>query len=385
METSRLLELIAKGESSRLEFKANISNEKSLAQELVAFANAEGGELLIGVKDDGSRTGLDFSDVQRINKILVNACSGNVRPEISLTTENVVLEDGTVMVVSVPQGLSKPYTDNDGVVWIRAGASKKRTASREELQRLFQSSGLIHGDEIGVSGMTAADLDLAYFSEFYKKEYGESLDSAEVPIPQLLQSMNLMKDGCLNRSGALLFAKNPSAKLPIFIIKAVAYPGIDISADRFIESQDIVGKISEQYIQIVNFILRNIRHIQRDQGINALGDPEIPVIVLEELLVNAIIHRDYLVSAPIRIFIFSDRIEIISPGNLPNNLTVENIKKGNSNIRNPVLASFATKILPYRGLGSGILRSLKAYPHIDFEDDKAGNLFKVTIERQKWS
>jgi len=79
--------------------------------------------------------------------------------------------------------------------------------------------------------------------------------------------------------------------------------------------------------------------------------------------------------------IFSNRVEIISPGHLPNNLTLENIKAGNSNIRNPILASFATKLLPYRGLGSGILRSLKAYPAIELIDDREGNLFKVIVAR----
>jgi ATP-dependent DNA helicase RecG len=108
---------------------------------------------------------------------------------------------------------------------------------------------------------------------------------------------------------------------------------------------------------------------------------EIPKVVLEELLANALIHRDYFISAPIRIFIFTNRIEIISPGHLPNNLTVANIKAGNSNIRNPILASFATKILPYRGLGNGIRRALKAYPAIEFEDDRSGNQFKVIIFR----
>lgn len=381
METSELLELIAKGEDSSLEFKADISNEKSLAQELVAFANSDGGRLLIGVDDDGFVTGLDSDDIRRINQRLSNATSGNVRPEINVRTDNIVLEDGIVMVVSVARGINKPYMDNDGAIWVRSGAGKRKSTSREELQRFFQSSGLLHADGIEVPGMTVADLDQAYFSEFYEKEYDQSLDSINIPLPQLLQNMNLMKDGCLNVSGALLFAKNPHAKLPVFMIKAVAYPGTDISVDKFIDSQDITGKISEQYQKAISFVSRNIRHIQRDKGINVLGDPEIPKIVLEELLVNAIIHRAYFVSAPIRVFIFSNRIEIISPGNLPNTLTVENIRKGNSNIRNPILASFATRILPYRGLGSGIIRSLKVYPHIDFEDNKAGQLFKVTIER----
>ena len=93
------------------------------------------------------------------------------------------------------------------------------------------------------------------------------------------------------------------------------------------------------------------------------------------------IHRDYFVSAPVRVFVFDDRIEIISPGHLPNNLTIANIKSGNSNIRNPILASYATKVLPYRGLGNGILRAVREYPEIEFEDDSDGNLFRVTISR----
>jgi ATP-dependent DNA helicase RecG len=96
---------------------------------------------------------------------------------------------------------------------------------------------------------------------------------------------------------------------------------------------------------------------------------------------NAFVHRDYFVSAPIRVFVFVDRVEIISPGHLPNNLTVENIKAGNSNSRNPVLASFANQILPYRGYGSGILRALENYPSIDFIDDRDGNLFRCIIRR----
>jgi ATP-dependent DNA helicase RecG len=115
--------------------------------------------------------------------------------------------------------------------------------------------------------------------------------------------------------------------------------------------------------------------------VNTVGELEIPRIVLEELLANALMHRDYFVSAPIRIFIFDDRIELVSPGSLPNSLTVANIRTGNSNIRNPILVSFASKLLPYRGLGTGILRALRVYPLIEFENDKDGNLFRVTIPR----
>jgi len=125
----------------------------------------------------------------------------------------------------------------------------------------------------------------------------------------------------------------------------------------------------------------NIRHEQAGQSVNSLGIPIIPKVVFEELVANSLIHRDYFISTPIRIFIFSNRIEIISPGHLPNNLTIQNIKSGNSNIRNPVLASFATKLLPYRGLGNGIRRAIKAYSDIDFIDDRESNLFKVIIKK----
>ncbi len=146
---------------------------------------------------------------------------------------------------------------------------------------------------------------------------------------------------------------------------------------------DITGKIADIFQKSMSFVLGNIRHIQGEQNVNAPGEPEIPQLSLEELIANALIHRDYFISAPVRLFVFDDRVEIISPGHLPNNLTIENIKRGYSNIRNPILASYATKILPYRGLGSGIIRALRAYPHIDFENDRTGNQFKVIIWRRE--
>jgi len=118
--------------------------------------------------------------------------------------------------------------------------------------------------------------------------------------------------------------------------------------------------------------------------VNAPGTPEISPSVFEELLVNALIHRDYLVNATIRVFIFDNRIEIISPGNLPNNLTVEKIRSGISNIRNPILVSYVAKgLLPYRGLGSGIKRALDNWPDIDFTDDWEGSLFTATVYRKE--
>jgi ATP-dependent DNA helicase RecG len=165
-------------------------------------------------------------------------------------------------------------------------------------------------------------------------------------------------------------------------VKAVSYPGTDIHTTTYLESLDITGRIKAQFEDSMGFVLRHLRREQAGQGINSLGEIEVPRIVLEELLVNALIHRDYFVSAPVRMFIFDDRIEVISPGHLPNNLTVANIRLGTSNIRNPILTSFATRILPYRGLGTGILRALKEYPAIEFEDDLDRNEFRAIIRRR---
>lgn len=385
METAELLEIIARDEDGRHQFKANFTNVNALAAELVAFSNSGGGMILIGVSKDGSFAGLTREDMGRLNQLVSNAASQSVRPSINPRTENISTPEGLVMAVHVPVGLSKPYMDKNGVIWIKSGSDKRKATSREEIQRMFQSASLIHGDAIPASGLTVADLDVDYLRAFVDKNFGESIEQLDVALPVLLENMNLMKEGVLNVSGALLFAKNPSFRLPIFIVKAVAYPGTEIHEEKYIDSQDITGKISDIFHKSMSFVLGNIKHIQKDQGVNAPGEPEIPRVVLEELIANALIHRDYFVSAPVRIFVFRDRVEIISPGHLPNNLTIENIKLGNSNIRNPILASYATKILPYRGFGSGIIRALKAYPDIGFEDDHDGNLFKAIIKRRTLS
>jgi ATP-dependent DNA helicase RecG len=151
----------------------------------------------------------------------------------------------------------------------------------------------------------------------------------------------------------------------------------------YIDTEDFSGPLPDMFKGAMAFVMRNLRKIQAGKGVNAPGTPEIPPPVFEELLVNALVHRDYMVSAPIRLFIFDNRIEIISPGHLPNNLTVEKIRTGNSNIRNPILVSYISKgLLPYRGLGSGIKRALEDWPDIDFTNDEDGCLFTATVRRK---
>ena len=381
METVELLETAAHGEDSRHQFKADVTNAASLAAEIVALANSGGGQIFIGIADDGTVREHDAASVHRVNQLIGNASSELVRPAINPATENVPVSAGVVIVVTVPDGISKPYMDNTGAIWVKSGSDKRRVTAREELQRLFQAAQLVHGDDVPVSGTSISDIELDYFRRFFRSRYEQDMDDQGQSLGQIFSNMRLMNEGVLTVSGILLFAKEPQVFLPVFHVKAVCYPGTDIHTTTYLDNADIVGRIQTQFEESLSFVLRNLRREQAGQGVNTVGEVEIPRIVLEELLANALIHRDYFVSAPIRIFVFDDRVEIISPGHLPNNLTVANIKSGNSNIRNPILTSFATKLLPYRGLGTGILRALKEYPAIDFIDDREGNLFRAVIRR----
>lgn len=383
MNLSELKSLIALGEDSCRQFKRDIANVDSLAAEMAAFANSEGGTIFLGVDDDGTLPGLSRADVTRLNQMISNAASQHVRSPLTVQTENVSTgRNRIVIILRIPKGQDKPYFDRNGIIWLKSGADKRRVNSREELRRLFQLVDQFHADELPTKA-GIDKLDRLRFRDFLRDVYGQPFPDSPEVLTRLLQNMNLAADsGVLNLAGALLFAERPELIKPQFIIKAVRYPGNDIHESKYIDSEDFAGSLTRMFENALAFIMRNLRKEQSGQGVNALGTPEIPRLVFEELLVNALVHRDYLVSAPIRLFIFDNRIELISPGHLPDNLTVAKIRTGNSNIRNPIIVSYITKgLLPYRGLGSGIKRALEEWPEIDFMDDRDGCLFTATVHR----
>ena len=378
------LAAIATGEDSTRQFKVDVRNVDSLASEMVAFANSDGGTIFIGVADDGSMPGLLPKDVARINQLISNAASQHVRSPLTVQTENVQLSTGRIVIVlTVPKGIDKPYFDKNGVIWLKCGADKRRINSKEELRRLFQFSDQFHADELPTKA-GIDKLDKLRFRDFIRDVYKLNFPDDPRDLIQLLQNMNLATDtGGLNLAGVLLFTERPEWIKPQFVVKAIRYPGNEIHVSDYLDTEDFSGPLSKVFDDSLSFVMRNLHKVQDGRGVNAPGLPEIPEVVFEELLVNALIHRDYLVSAPIRLFIFDNRIEIISPGHLPNNLTVERIRAGISNIRNPILVSFVAKgLLPYHGLGSGIKRALEEWRDIDFTDDREGCLFTVTIHRK---
>lgn len=376
---AELKRLVALGEDSQRQFKQDIHNADSLASDMVAFSNSAGGQILIGIADDGSLVGLSPEDVIRVNQLISNAATQHMRSPTSPATHNVSVGNRRIVIVlRVAEGIDKPYFDRKGVIWVKAGSDKRRIQSKEELRRLFQEVDLLQADEV-VTTANIGELDRSKFARFLEEVYGSSLPTRESKLVQLLQNMNLARYRSLNLAGLLLFGLRPQARKAAFVIKAVAYPGSSIAIDEYRDSEDFTGTLDDMFKGALAFILRSLPKRQV-KSINEPGSPIVPRIVFEELLVNALIHRDYLIQAPIRLLVFSDRVEIVSPGTLPNHLTVEKVRAGNSLIRNSILASFAAKgALPYRGLGTGFLRAFEAWENIELIDNREACTFTARV------
>jgi ATP-dependent DNA helicase RecG len=169
METQELLSIIANGEDSTHQFKANINNANAIASEMTAFSNSRGGQILIGVHNDGSIAGLSNIVIGEISKLIANAATNNIKPAINPISQNFALPNGVVLVLTIEPGLNKPYMDSQGYIWVKTASDKRRVTAREELQRMFQEAALVHSDEIPVPGTSVADVDREFLSRFLKK------------------------------------------------------------------------------------------------------------------------------------------------------------------------------------------------------------------------
>lgn len=380
MSADELLKLTRGGETSRVQFKEDITNAVSIAREMVAFSNSKGGTILIGINDKtGEASGLSFQDIQRINNLLTTAANEHVKSPIIIETDTVALDGKHIIIVTVPEGIDKPYKDKDGLVFVKNGADKRKVTSNEELSRLLQGSGNLYAEEQILHHCSYEDLDWHSFKKFYEATYQEACEWEE--RDRIFENLRLGKDGKPNLAAALLFTDKPDKTITGFFITTIWFWGNELHEHDYRSSDNLKGNIAEQYKQAYNFAYSVLRKVQAGQSFNSLGVLEVPGIVLQELLVNALIHRDYFIRDTIKLFIFDNRIEIHSPGRLPNNLTTEQIKRGIRKKRNNILDSFAPNLLKYRGAGSGILRALKAYPNIEFINDTEAEQFSVIIHR----
>lgn len=383
MTAKTIKELCRLGENSKVQFKLRLENPAKIAPELVAFANSKGGTLLIGVEDKtGEVAGLSYQQAQQASTLVGQVANEWVSPTIYLETESVEVEGRIVLAVHVPEGINKPYKDKGGNIWVKQSSDKRRITENGEILALFQESGSFRPEEKGVRGTSIYDIDTFLLNEYVEKYYGKRAEEFGLSLEQLLKNLQILTaGGQATLAGLLFFGKHPEMFEPAFIIKAVSFYGNQMSGLDYRDSKDIIGTIPRMFNEGMAFLKSNLHSLQAGQSFNSVGKLEISEVALREVLQNALVHRDYLLQAPIRIMIFDNRVEIVSPGGLPRGVSVESIRYGMTRQRNSLIASFCARTMDYRGLGTGIMRAVREEQgNIGFENDE-GNQFKVTIDR----
>lgn len=383
MTTDEFVELCRCGETTKLQYKECFTTQTKIAQEMVAFANTHGGAMLFGVQDKtGKMLGLTYQQLQDTGLELGNTANEQVKPAIYIETETVKVDDMRFLVCHIAEGRNKPYKTNNGEIWVKQGQDKRRVTENSEILSLFQDSGSYYAEEVAVRDSSINDLEMTYLRDYFQKVYGKAIEDFDQPLESMLRSLGVMNSkGELTRAGVLYFGKSPQQYERAFKIKAVAFVGNSIGGSQYIDSRDIDGTIPWMFREGMAFLKSMLHHRQEGQNFNSVGVLEIPEVVLEELLQNALVHIDLLHPAAVRLLVFENRIEIINPGRLYGGLKIEDIRLGASKQRNPLMADFAARTMIFRGLGSGIVRALRENVVIDFINEDEANQFRVIIWR----
>lgn len=372
MLRAELLELVRNGENSGVEFKRDDVHPDELAKELCALANLEGGHVLLGVEDDGTISGLTRTAAQA-EQWVMNICRGdNLRPPLIPYWETIDVDGRTVGVVTLPADLpDKPYEAKRGrawVVYIRRGTTSVE-ASREEQARLYQASGLLRYEIRPVAGSSLDDLDLRRLRAYFEHVRQQDVPTERADWEQLLVNSDFMLEDrghtLATVAGMLLFGQNPHRWLPQAGISAIAYDGNErdyaTREDARLRTAitpiiDAGSAIIEAGLidQAIEFVSRNIGHAAALEGGRREDRSDYPLEAVREAIVNAIAHRDYTIAvADIELALFNDRLEIISPGRLPNTVTIEKMKTGYRASRNELIKEVLRdyRYVDARGLG----------------------------------
>ena len=385
MEALELLNIITTGETSRVQFKESMPHQDSLASEIIAMSNSTGGKILFGIRDKtGDIIGVKPEELMGLSEKTGNIATDKIVPSVYVTTEVVSLgkdESKKVLIINVPEGINKPYKTSKGEIYLKQAGDKRRITDNHEIMRLFQQSRNLMADEMPILNASMNDINEESFRSYFKKSEKKTIEEGALTYEKALQVKRVTLKGKISLGGLLFFGSQPQSFKTSFCIKAISFFGNDLSGKDYRESIDIKGTIPQMFDRGMKFFKTNLQYTQQGQGFNSTGQLEISSIAIEELLQNALLHRDYFKNAPIRLMIFDDRIEMVSPGKLPNNLTVEIIKHSNPVPRNNVLVAYATDAMLYRGYGSGISRSLKEQPNIELINDEEGEQFRVIIPR----
>jgi ATP-dependent DNA helicase RecG len=348
---NKLQILLQQGENNAVEFNSTGVSSDGLAKEIVAFANTFGGRILMGVEDDGSVSGA--TNITQVEEWVTNICRQNVIPPIQVVMQIETQNDLNVLHIEVPKGKDKPYQTNKNQYLVRVG-STNRLASHQELLRLFQQAGVFHFDATGVPKTTITDLNWAKLDQFFS-QYGVDF-SNESDKERLLVNTDLMtSEGEITVAGLLVFGINPQKYLHNASISFAHFAGNSLS-DTLLDKQVIEGTLDYQIDTGLAVLKNNIRHPSVIEGAKIVDTFFMyPDKVFREIIVNACLHRNYAISGSrIRIFLFDDRLEVRSPGRLPNTVTIEKMKSGVSYAPNPLLLKFMENLRYIDKLGRGI-------------------------------
>ena len=402
-----ILKQIKAGEVSGMQFKERILDKYDIACELVAFSNSHGGKLVVGIKDKtGETNALSYSEVQETTNLLSDIASENVVPSILIKIDTVEVEDGNLVIATVKEGLNKPYHDNKGIVWVKNGADKRKVFDNAELAEMMTDCGSFAPDEAGVRDATINDLDETTIKQFLGNRFervlekkgliGDTFDEVSLDAvcstiakghdcEKILRNLRFIRpDGTLTVAAMLLFGKYTQRWMPMMTAKCICFAGNSIGGKVFrdkVNDSEMEGNLLHQYDTIMDFFTRNLHNVQVGDEFNSMGKLEIPYSSLVEFTVNSLVHRSLNLKAPVRIFIFDNRVEIHSPGALPNGLTIEDIKAGTSMPRNMFLFNNAIYLLPYTGVGSGIIRALDEDVNVTFTNNDKAQEFVITVWR----
>jgi ATP-dependent DNA helicase RecG len=365
LNEQEILKLIANGENSYVEFKEDSVDSKVLAREIVALSNLKGGYIFLGIDDKGDITGLTRTDNEERT---MNICSDLIRPIIDPVYYEIIVRKKRVGVIEVERGCNKPYYLKDAPTkanryYKRYGSTVREVKERDELQRLLQSSGNLHYELLPASYSKLKDLDDFEIREFIRANRPtlEVDKLSEKEITNLYLNLDLIReivdDYQPTIAGLLLFGKGRVKRyLPQSGIMCVKVAGKEI-VDEKENLKFFERNIFENYRDAVSFFYIYNAHAFEVTGIKRTDFFDYPESAFRELLANALIHRDYTIfGTDIGLWIFDDRIEIRSPGGLPNTLTLENMKLGLKYHRNPVLAQYFFEAGMVERAGQGIIK-----------------------------
>ena len=378
-----ILDKIKKGESRILEFKEKIErNRQNLLKTIVAFSNGAGGEILIGVKDNGEVIGIEEDPVDFEEKIL-NSVYDGISPIPNIFFQTYTIEDKLIFVIKVYPGVNKPYFLKklgpvEGV-YIRFGASNRKADAIiiEELKRQRFNKSM--DEEID----NRFDCKILKFK--HVKKILEYLHSSTSPEEYLLLNKYIYKYNsiCNPTFGAIvLFTEKLPEEYDFCGLRLAVYNSFDRS--NLTQSKEYQFNIIDNLENIMGDLQVLLsKRIGIEDSLKRVEELEIPYLALREAIVNAICHRDYsIVGSNIKVEVFPDRVEVISPGVLPAGITLEDIGKGISEIRNKLIVKAFRQLKYIEQLGTGITRIFNECRRRNLKEpefEEIGNSFKVTL------